>query len=48
MKLVVVACNTAAAAGLAELQAAVDVPVVGVIEPGVRSWPRPPAAAGSG
>ncbi len=37
VKLVVVACNTAAAAGLADLQAAVDVPVVGVIEPGVRS-----------
>src|ERR1044071_9301398 len=31
VKLVVVACNTAAAAGLAELQAAVEVPVVGVI-----------------
>jgi len=37
VKLVIVACNTAAAAGLAELQAAVDVPVVGVIDPGVRS-----------
>lgn len=37
VKLVVVACNTAAAAGLTELQARVDVPVVGVIEPGVRS-----------
>ena len=37
VKLVIVACNTAAAAGLADLQAAVDVPVVGVIEPGVRS-----------
>lgn len=39
-KLVVVACNTAAAAGLADLQSAVDVPVVGVIEPGVRSLAR--------
>ena len=37
VKLLVVACNTAAAAGLEELQARVDVPVVGVIEPGVRS-----------
>ena len=37
VKLIVVACNTAAATGLAALQARVDVPVVGVIEPGVRS-----------
>jgi glutamate racemase len=37
VKLLVVACNTAAAAALDELQAAVDVPVVGVIEPGVRA-----------
>ena len=37
VKLVIVACNTAAATGLAELQARVDVPVLGVIEPGVRS-----------
>ena len=37
VKLVIVACNTAAAAGLPDLQARVDVPVVGVIEPGVRS-----------
>ncbi|MGH9085684.1 MAG: glutamate racemase [Acidimicrobiales bacterium] len=36
-KLVIVACNTAAAAGLDRLQARVDVPVVGVIDPGVRS-----------
>lgn len=35
--LLVVACNTAAAAALDELQAELDVPVVGVIEPGVRS-----------
>ena len=37
VKLVVVACNTASAAALAELQALSDVPVVGVIEPGARS-----------
>jgi glutamate racemase len=37
VKLVVVACNTAAAASLEELRAAHAVPVVGVIEPGVRA-----------
>jgi glutamate racemase len=38
VKLVVVACNTAAAAApLADLEAAFGVPVVGVIEPGARS-----------
>jgi glutamate racemase len=37
VKLLVVACNTAAAAALAELVEALPVPVVGVIEPGVRS-----------
>ncbi|HEY8060770.1 MAG TPA: aspartate/glutamate racemase family protein, partial [Acidimicrobiales bacterium] len=37
VKLVVVACNTAAAAALARLQADTPVPVIGVIEPGVRS-----------
>ncbi len=36
-KIVVVACNTAAAAALPELQAEAPVPVVGVIEPGVRA-----------
>lgn len=36
-KLVVVACNTAAAAALDDLRAAFDVPIIGVIEPGVRS-----------
>jgi len=36
-KLLIVACNTAAAAALGELQDRFDVPVVGVIEPGVRS-----------
>lgn len=40
VKLVIVACNTAAAAGLVELRAAFDVPIVGVIEPGVRSLAR--------
>ncbi len=37
VKMVVVACNTAAAAALDELQAEFPVPVVGVIEPGVRA-----------
>jgi glutamate racemase len=37
VKLVVVACNTAAAAALDELRRECPVPVVGVIEPGVRS-----------
>lgn len=37
VKLLVVACNTASAAALGSLQAELDVPVVGVIEPGVRS-----------
>ena len=37
VKLVVVACNTAAAAALLTLQATAPVPVIGVIEPGVRS-----------
>jgi glutamate racemase len=37
VKMVVVACNTAAAAALDELQDALPVPVVGVIEPGVRA-----------
>src|SRR4051794_9149563 len=37
VKMVVVACNTAAAAALGDLQHEFDVPVVGVIEPGVRS-----------
>ena len=37
VKLIVVACNTATAAGLALAQKAFDVPVVGVIEPGARA-----------
>ena len=36
-KLIVVACNNAAAAALEDVQSSVAVPVVGVIEPGVRS-----------
>jgi glutamate racemase len=36
-KVIVVACNNAAAAALEDLQASVAVPVIGVIEPGVRS-----------
>jgi glutamate racemase len=40
VKVVVVACNTAAAAALGELQDALPVPVVGVIEPGVRALAR--------
>ena len=36
-RLLVVACNSAAAAALAELQARLPIPVVGVIEPGVRA-----------
>ncbi len=37
VKMIVVACNNAAAAALDDLQASVVVPVIGVIEPGVRS-----------
>ena len=37
VKMIVVACNTASAAALSDLQTAMPVPVVGVIEPGVRS-----------
>src|SRR3954452_22187006 len=37
VKLVVVACNTAAAAALDALQTEFAVPVLGVIEPGVRA-----------
>jgi glutamate racemase len=36
-KLVVVACNTAAAAGLDGLQESIEVPVLSVIEPGLRA-----------
>ena len=37
MKAVVVACNTATAAGLDELRAELPVPVIDVIEPGARA-----------
>lgn len=37
IKALVVACNTAAAAALDDLAASVDVPVLGVVEPGVRA-----------
>jgi len=37
IKMVVVACNTATAAGLSHYRAHCDIPVVGVIEPGVRA-----------
>lgn len=37
IKILVVACNTAAAAALDELQEALEIPVVGVVEPGVRA-----------
>jgi len=37
VKMVVVACNTATAAGLSHYRAHCDIPVVGVIEPGVRA-----------
>jgi glutamate racemase len=40
VKMVVVACNTAAAAALELLRFECDVPVVGVIDPGVRSLVR--------
>ena len=37
VKLIAIACNNAAAAALDDLQTTVGVPVIGVIEPGVRS-----------
>lgn len=37
VKLLVVACNTATAAALSELRRTLDIPVIGVIEPGVRA-----------
>lgn len=39
-KAIIVACNTATAAGLAELRATLDVPVIDVVEPGARSLVR--------
>ncbi|HEV2369107.1 MAG TPA: glutamate racemase [Acidimicrobiales bacterium] len=40
VKMVIVACNTAGAAALALLRFELDVPVVGVIEPGIRAAAR--------
>ncbi|MBS3956750.1 MAG: glutamate racemase [Clostridiales bacterium] len=40
VKLIVIACNTATAAGLALAQRTFDVPVVGVVEPGARAAVR--------
>jgi glutamate racemase len=37
VKMIVIACNTASAAGLALAQRAFDVPVIGVVEPGARA-----------
>jgi glutamate racemase len=37
VKLIVIACNTATAAGLALAQSAFEVPVIGVVEPGARA-----------
>ncbi len=37
VKLVIVACNSATAAGLPHYQAEFDLPIIGVIEPGVRA-----------
>ena len=37
VKMLVVACNSAAAAALDQLQSYVDIPVIGVIEPGIRA-----------
>ncbi len=40
IKVLVVACNSAAAAALDTLQAKLDIPVIGVIEPGLRAAAR--------
>lgn len=40
VKLIVIACNTATAAGLAMAQQMFDVPVLGVVEPGARAAAR--------
>lgn len=40
VKMIVVACNTAASVALKELQQTLSVPVIGVIEPGVRALLR--------
>lgn len=40
VKMIVVACNTAASVALTELQAGLSVPVIGVVEPGARALVR--------
>lgn len=40
VKMIVIACNTATAAGLAHAQTAFPVPVIGVVEPGARAAAR--------
>lgn len=37
IKMLVIACNTATAAALSEIRAAIDIPVVGVVHPGSRA-----------
>lgn len=37
VKMIVIACNTATAAGLAHAQKVFDVPIIGVVEPGARA-----------
>jgi glutamate racemase len=37
VKMIVIACNTATAAGLVHAQQAFDIPIVGVVEPGARA-----------
>ena len=44
VKMLIVACNTAAASALAELQTELPIPLVGVVEPGVRSVVRATAS----
>jgi len=40
VKMIVVACNTAASVALLELQSSLSVPVIGVVEPGARALVR--------
>src|SRR5262245_66119455 len=44
VKMLVVACNSASAAALEQLQERLDIPVIGVIEPGVRAAIRASAS----
>ena len=37
VKIIVIACNTGTAAGLADAQKAFDIPIIGVVEPGARA-----------